>query len=225
MLPYFASTMYHALPVGRAKRVFNTLDHSAIYLFIAGSYTPFALGALRGGWGWTLFGLVWGIAAIGVVLKSFNRLRHQGWSTGLYVAMRWLVLIAAAPLIRHVAVEGLLWLLAGGLAYTAGAVVFMFDSTFRYAHFVWHLFVVGGSTCHFCAPVRFVAVCRPGIRRRHPPMDAAIRSVYGDGGQPLAEGTACKFICIPTIISTGMRGLRFTLKTSSVSRSRASPTA
>ena len=151
MLLYFSSTMYHALPAGRAKRVFNTLDHAAIYLFIAGSYTPFALGALRGGWGWTLFALVWGMAALGVLLKSFNRLRHPWWSTGLYVAMGWLVLIAAGPLVSHVALNGLLLLLAGGLAYTAGAVVFLFDSKVRYAHFVWHLFVLGGSTCHFFA--------------------------------------------------------------------------
>jgi hemolysin III len=157
MLLYFVSTMYHALPAGRAKRMFNVLDHSAIYLFIAGSYTPFTLGVLRGGWGWTLFGLVWGFATIGVLLKSFNRLRHPGWSTGLYVAMGWLVLIAAAPLIRHMAVEGLLWLLAGGLAYTAGAVVFMFDSKLRYAHFVWHLFVLGGSTCHFFAALDYAS--------------------------------------------------------------------
>jgi len=151
MLLYFASTMYHALPPGRAKRVFNKLDHSAIYLFIAGSYTPFALGALRGAWGWTLFGLVWGFAALGVLLKSFNLLRHPGWSTGLYVAMGWLVLIAAGPLVQHVAASGVALLVAGGLAYTAGAVVFLFDSRIRYAHFVWHLFVMGGSACHFFA--------------------------------------------------------------------------
>ena len=157
MLLYFASTMYHALPAGPAKRVFYVLDHSAIYLFIAGSYTPFTLGVLHGGWGWTLFGLVWGLAAIGVLLKSFDRLRHPGWSTGLYVAMGWLVLIAAAPLIEHVATEGLLWLLAGGLAYTAGAVVFLFDSKLRYAHFVWHLFVLGGTTCHFFAALGYAS--------------------------------------------------------------------
>jgi hemolysin III len=151
MLLYFASAMYHALPPGRAKRVFNKLDHSAIYLFIAGSYTPFALGALRGAWGWTLFGLVWGFAALGVLLKSFSLLRHPGWSTGLYVAMGWLVLIAAGPLVQHVAASGVALLVAGGLAYTAGAVVFMLDSRIRYAHFVWHLFVMGGSACHFFA--------------------------------------------------------------------------
>jgi hemolysin III len=151
MLLYFSSTLYHALPPGRAKRVFNKLDHSAIYLFIAGSYTPFALGALRGGWGWSLFGVVWGCALMGVLLKTFNFLRHPYWSTGLYVAMGWLVLVAAAPLIEHVAHNGLVLLLAGGIAYTAGAVVFLFDSKVRYAHFVWHLFVMGGSTCHFFA--------------------------------------------------------------------------
>lgn len=154
MLLYFASTMYHALPPGRAKRVFNTLDHSAIYLFIAGSYTPFALGVSSGGRGWTVFALVWGLAAAGVALKSFDRLRHPGWSTGLYVAMGWLVLIAAVPLMRHVAAEAVLWLLGGGLVYTAGAVVFMFDAKLRYGHFVWHLCVLGGSVCHFLAALQ-----------------------------------------------------------------------
>jgi len=151
MLLYFASTLYHALPPGRAKRFFNKLDHAAIYLFIAGSYTPFALGALRGGWGWSLFGIVWAIAVVGVLLKSFNFLRHPYWSTALYVAMGWLVLVAAAPLVQHVAHNGIVLLVAGGLAYTAGAVVFLLDSKLRYAHFVWHLFVMGGSSCHFFA--------------------------------------------------------------------------
>jgi hemolysin III len=151
MLLYLSSALYHALPAGRAKALFNKLDHAAIYVFIAGSYTPFALGALRGGWGWTLFGLVWGLAVLGVLLKSFDQLRHPGWSTGLYVAMGWLVLIAAGPLVDRVAFGGLVLLVAGGVAYTVGALFFLLDSKLRGAHFVWHLFVLGGSTCHFFA--------------------------------------------------------------------------
>jgi hemolysin III len=151
MLLYLTSSVYHLLPPGRGKALFNKLDHAAIYVFIAGSYTPFALGALRGGWGWSLFGLVWGFAALGVVLKSLNRLTNPWWSTGLYVAMGWLVLIAARPLLAHVAFEGVLWLVAGGVAYTVGAVFFMLDSRLRFGHLVWHLFVLAGSTCHFFA--------------------------------------------------------------------------
>jgi hemolysin III len=151
MLLYLSSCLYHALPAGRAKAVFNKLDHVAIYIFIAGSYTPFALGALRGGWGWTLFGLVWGCALLGVLLKSFNFLRHPGWSTGLYIAMGWLVLIAAGPLVERVSFNGLVLLVAGGVSYTIGALFFLFDSKWPFAHFVWHLFVIGGSTCHFFA--------------------------------------------------------------------------
>jgi hemolysin III len=151
MLLYGASTLYHALPQGRAKRIFNKLDHAAIYLFIAGSYTPFALGALHGGWGWSLFGVVWGLAALGTLAKGFNHLRHPLWSTGLYVAMGWLVVVAAVPLVERVSSAGLALLVAGGVLYTLGAVVFLFDSRVRYAHLVWHLFVLGGSTCHFFA--------------------------------------------------------------------------
>ena len=151
MLLYGSSTLYHALPAGRAKRVFNKLDHAAIYLFIAGSYTPFALGALHGGWGWALFGVVWGLAVLGTLAKLFNLLRHPLWSTGLYVAMGWLVVVAAVPLIERVSSAGLTLLVAGGLLYTLGAVVFLFDSRVRYAHLVWHLFVMGGSACHFFA--------------------------------------------------------------------------
>jgi len=151
VLLYMTSTLYHALPAGRAKRVFLKLDHGAIYLFIAGSYTPFVLGVLRGGWGWSLFGVVWAMAVLGFTAKMFNRLRHPLWSTGLYVAMGWVAVIAAAPLIARVPGAGLALLVAGGLLYTAGAVVFLFDSRVRFAHFVWHLFVLGGSTCHFFA--------------------------------------------------------------------------
>jgi hemolysin III len=151
VLLYLASTLYHALPPGRAKRVFMKLDHGAIYLFIAGSYTPFALGALNGPWGWTLFGLVWAMAAAGITLKAFDRLSHPWLSTGLYLAMGWLVLIAAAPMIQRVALPGLLWLLAGGLAYTAGVLFFVYDSRWRYAHAIWHGFVMAGTACHFVA--------------------------------------------------------------------------
>lgn len=150
-LLYLASTLYHALPRGRAKQLFNVLDHSAIYLLIAGTYTPFALGPLRGPWGWTLLGLVWGLAAMGVALKASRRLDRPALSIGLYLAMGWLVAIAVDPVLRHVPPGGLWLLLAGGLAYTGGVVFFVFDSRWRYAHFVWHLFVLAGTACHFLA--------------------------------------------------------------------------
>jgi hemolysin III len=151
MALYLASALYHALPAGRAKRFFGRLDHAAIFIFIAGSYTPFVLGPLRGAWGWTLFGIVWTIAALGVTAKVLNRLKHPGWSTGLYIAMGWLVVLALQPLSARVAPAGLAWLVAGGLAYTAGAVFFLLDHRLRYAHFIWHLFVLAGSACHFFA--------------------------------------------------------------------------
>jgi hemolysin III len=151
MLLYGVSTLYHALPAGRAKHCLHRLDHAAIYVFIAGSYTPFALGALRGGWGWTIFGIVWGLAALGVTVKLFNRLRHPLWSTGLYVAMGWVVVVAVVPLVQRMPATALAWLVAGGLAYTLGAVVYLFDSRLRYCHLAWHVFVMGGSACHVVA--------------------------------------------------------------------------
>ena len=151
MLLYGVSTLYHAVPQGRAKAWLNRCDHAAIYLFIAGSYTPFVLGVLRGGWGWSLFGVVWACGLLGFTAKLMNRLKHPLWSTGLYVAMGWVAVVAAAPLVARMPGAGLALLVAGGLLYTAGAVVFMFDSRVRFAHFVWHLFVLGGSACHFFA--------------------------------------------------------------------------
>jgi hemolysin III len=148
---YFVSALYHALPQGTAKRWLNRLDHCAIYVFIAGSYTPFVLGVLRGGWGWSLFAVVWGLAALGVLAKMFDRLSHPLWSTALYVAMGWVAVVAAVPLLERLSLAGLAWLVAGGLAYTAGALVFLLDNRVRYAHFVWHLFVMAGSGCHFFA--------------------------------------------------------------------------
>jgi hemolysin III len=157
VLLYLTSTLYHALPPGRAKRVFMKLDHGAIYLFIAGSYTPFALGVLGGPWGWTLFGVVWSIAAVGVTLKAFDRLSHPWLSTGLYLVMGWLALIAAAPLVERMPQPGLALLLAGGLAYTVGVVFFMLDSRLRYAHTVWHGFVAAGTGFHFFAVLNYAA--------------------------------------------------------------------
>ncbi len=157
VLLYLASTLYHALPSGRTKALFLKLDHGAIYLFIAGSYTPFALGALGGPWGWTLFGVIWSLAAMGIALKAFDRLTHPWWSTGLYLAMGWLVLVAAVPLMEHVPLPGLLWLLAGGVAYTVGVVFFVLDSRIRYSHAVWHGFVATGTACHFFAVLDYAA--------------------------------------------------------------------
>ena len=151
ILLYLVSALYHAMPAGRAKAVLNRLDHAAIYLFIAGSYTPFTLGVLRGGWGWSLFVIVWSIAAFGVTVKLLNRLKHPLVSTGLYLAMGWVVAVAAAPLVERIPAAGVALLVAGGLSYTLGAVVFLFDNCVRYAHSIWHLFVLGGSACHFFA--------------------------------------------------------------------------
>jgi len=149
-LMYLSSAIYHALPHGRVKEAFHVLDHAAIYLLIAGTYTPFTLGVLQGAWGWTLFGLVWGLAAIGVITKVFAGIRWHGLSTFVYVVMGWLILIAAKPLWESLPTAGLLWLLAGGIAYTGG-VFFYVRKDLRYGHLVWHLFVVAGSACHFVA--------------------------------------------------------------------------
>jgi hemolysin III len=148
---YFVSTLYHAVPASAWKDRLGRLDHAWIYLFIAGSYMPFLLGLLRGAWGWSLFGVVWTVALVGVVAKLRDRLSHPLLSTALYLAMGWLVLVAAAPLVARMSAAGLAWLVAGGLCYTAGAGVYLFDSRMRYAHLVWHLFVMAGSMCHFCA--------------------------------------------------------------------------
>ncbi len=157
VLLYLASTLYHALPRGKAKRVFKIIEHSAIYLLIAGTYTPFTLGVLRGPWGWTLFGIVWGLAAIGVTLKAFDKMHNPIISTGLYLLMGWLILIAIYPLYTRIPASGLLWLVAGGLAYTVGVFFFATDSRLRYGHFIWHLFVMMGTVCHYFAVLWYAA--------------------------------------------------------------------
>jgi hemolysin III len=149
-LLYLTSTLYHAVPSGPTKQVLRKLDHSAIFLLIAGTYTPFTLGVLGGAWGWTLFGLAWGIAIIGILLKVFAGIRHTRLSSALYLGMGWMVVVAIRPLITQVPAWGIGLLVAGGLAYTVG-VVFYAAPRLRYAHFVWHLFVLTGSTCHFFA--------------------------------------------------------------------------
>lgn len=155
-LLYLTSTLYHALTNPRAKRVFRTLDHSAIYLLIAGSYTPFTLGVLRGPWGWSLFGIIWTLAAAGIVFKSAGGFRWPKLSNAIYLAMGWLVLVAAKPLATHMAGPGLFWLIAGGVAYTAG-IVFYAAPRVKYAHFAWHLAVMAGTACHFVAVLRYAA--------------------------------------------------------------------
>jgi len=156
VLLYLTSTLFHAFPENRAKRVFQILDHSAIYLLIAGTYTPFTLGVLRGGWGWTLFGLVWSLAVVGTVLKALGGIRYTTVSTWVYLAMGWSILIAADAAWTLIPKWGIFWLFAGGLAYTVGAVFFMAERI-RYFHFVWHLFVLAGTACHFIAVLRYAA--------------------------------------------------------------------
>ncbi|HXE98568.1 MAG TPA: hemolysin III family protein [Dongiaceae bacterium] len=157
VLLYLASTLYHALPSGKAKHALHIIEHSAIFLLIAGTYTPFTLGVLRGAWGWTLLALVWGLAVAGVALKVFNRLFQPIFSTGLYLLMGWLLLIAIKPLHDRLPATGLLWLFAGGLAYTTGVAFFAADSRLPYGHFIWHLFVMTGTACHYCAVFWYAA--------------------------------------------------------------------
>ncbi len=150
MVLYLASTLYHAFPQSRTKRVFKIFDHGAIFLLIAGTYTPFTLGVLQGTWGWTLFGIVWSLAILGVVLKSTAGAGSGKLSTALYLAMGWLAVLAVKPLWLNMPAWGLIWLLAGGVMYSAGVLFFMADKI-RYTHFVWHLFVLAGTACHVIA--------------------------------------------------------------------------
>jgi hemolysin III len=146
---YASSTLYHGVPHLPAKRALKIVDHCAIFLLIAGTYTPFTLIALRGSIGWWLFGIAWGIAAIGIGLKLFHTGKFKGASTVAYLAMGWLAVAAIKPFLRTVPAATLGWLLAGGLAYTVGTVFYM--SRRRHAHAIWHGFVLAGSACHFVA--------------------------------------------------------------------------
>ena len=152
-LLYLASTLYHAMPA-RRKGFFRMLDHLAIFFLIAGTYTPFALGPLRGAFGWTIFALVWLLALAGVLFEVFARFRFPYLSTAMYIGMGWLAVFIIRPLASHLPVGGLIWLVAGGLAYTAG-VLFYHWERMRYSHLVWHLFVLAGTGCHFVAVMSY----------------------------------------------------------------------
>lgn len=156
MILYLASTLYHAFPQSRAKRVFQIFDHGAIFLLIAGTYTPFTLTVLPDAWGWTFFGIIWFLALFGVVLKSIRGAGTSRLSVALYVAMGWLAVFAIKPLWATLPGWGLIWLLAGGLFYSGGVAFFVYDHRVRYHHFVWHLFVLAGTACHVVAVLKFV---------------------------------------------------------------------
>jgi hemolysin III len=150
VLMYLASTLYHAVRRPRAKHVLRLVDHAAIYVLIAGTYTPFALGALHGPVGWSLLVAIWTLAALGVLLKTTVGFRHPRLSLAVYLVMGWLAIVAAHPIITRVGLAGSLWLLAGGLCYTGGVYFYVRDRL-RYRHAAWHLFVLGGSGCHYVA--------------------------------------------------------------------------
>jgi hemolysin III len=156
ILLYLASTLYHSLTHTGAKRFFRLFDHSAIFLLIAGTYTPFTLGVLRGPWGWTLLTAVWVLALVGITMKALVGTRHSWISIVLYLSMGWLAVVAIKPILLLVPLPGILWILAGGIAYTGG-LAFFAAPRLRYAHFIWHLFVITGTTCHFFAVLWYAA--------------------------------------------------------------------
>ena len=152
---YFSSTAFHLSQNQKLRNRLNVFDHVSIYLLIAGTYTPFVLVTIRGPWGWSMFGVVWGMAIAGIVLKFFFTGRFNLFSTILYVAMGWVIIIASGPLFEALPVEGVMWLLAGGLFYTFGAVFFLINKI-PYNHAIFHVFVLAGSICHFIAVFWFV---------------------------------------------------------------------
>ncbi len=153
---YATSTLYHSVR-GRAKDVMRKLDHCAIYLLIAGSYTPFTLVSLRGAWGWSLFGTIWGLALLGVIQELWLARGARILSLAIYVLMGWLALVAVVPLVSALGWGGFAWLAAGGLLYTVGIVFYATDEKLRHGHGVWHLFVLGGSAAHYFSVLLYVA--------------------------------------------------------------------
>ncbi|MFK8029446.1 MAG: hemolysin III family protein [Gammaproteobacteria bacterium] len=156
VLTYLSSMIYHALPVGNTKRVFRLIDHATIYLLIAGTYTPFTLGVLRGPWGWSLLAVIWTLAIAGILIKTKRGVGGGRLSTFLYLLMGWLVVVAIVPLWMNMSAAGLTWLVCGGLAYTGGT-VFYAAKKLPYSHLIWHLFVMAGTACHFVAVAYYSA--------------------------------------------------------------------
>lgn len=155
-LLYTISTLYHSLR-GRAKQIFRKLDHLSIYLLIAGTYTPFTLVTLRGVWGWWLFGVIWGLAVVGMALEALPQKGNRLLSVAVYILMGWLVLFALKPLLEALPFAGFIWLLLGGLFYTGGIVFYLFDEQVRHFHGIWHLFVLAGSVSHYLTILLYVA--------------------------------------------------------------------
>jgi hemolysin III len=152
---FAASTLYHSLPWPRTKAVLKIIDHSAIYLLIAGTYTPFLLISMRGPWGWSLFGIIWGLALVGVVFKVFFVGRFKLFSTLVYIGMGWMAVVAIRPLYLGLPRGGLLWLVAGGVLYTVGT-IFYLGRRIPFNHAIWHTFVLAGSLCHFLSVMLYV---------------------------------------------------------------------
>jgi len=160
ILLYTASTLYHGIPHAGAKKLLQRLDHVAIFLLIAGTYTPFTLVSLRGSWGWILFAMVWGIAILGIYIELWGSSKLRRWSLALYLGMGWLVLIAIKPMLANVETGGLLLLLAGGLSYTLGAIFYAWERL-SYNHAIWHIFVLAGSILHFFSVLFYVVPDAP----------------------------------------------------------------
>jgi hemolysin III len=155
---YVSSTLYHSLPAGPAKKLFHIFDHCAIYLLIAGTYTPFTLITLGGTWGWWIFGIVWTLAIIGVTKDILFHGRYRVLSVVLYVLMGWLIVTAYVPLKAALPQAGVAWLIGGGIVYTVGIAFFAMSKRVAYTHGVWHLFALGGSICHYIAVMRYVVL-------------------------------------------------------------------
>src|SRR5271169_713926 len=157
VLMYSSSTLYHNAKQGKAKNFLRMLDHNSIYLLIAGTYTPFALVSLRGPWGWSLFGVVWGLALIGILQEMWLARKTRVVSLVIYILMGWVAIVAIVPLVATLSWPGFAWLVSGGVAYTVGTIFYLHDERFTHWHGIWHLFVLAGSALHYFAILLYVA--------------------------------------------------------------------